>query len=118
MSKIYQTSERETLDLLKSHYYKASYDQIKAVYLEYLEQNGFNIVNIDDNYLEIYAELGTMTVISKIIMQNPKETSIDCEIISEAFLGGKRQAYGFLQGLYKKIEERYELKGLALHLDK
>ena len=48
MSKIYQTSERETLDLLKSHYYKASYDQIKAVYLEYLEQNGFDsILNLE-----------------------------------------------------------------------
>jgi len=118
MSKIYQTSEVEKIELLKSHYYKASYDQIKEVYLEYLKENGYKIVNIDDNFLEIYAENPNTTIISKIIMQNPKETSIDLEIISEAFLGGKGKAYSFLKGLYKKIEERYELKGLALHIDK
>ena len=115
MSKVIKTSEFAQSEFYQTHYFKASYDEIKKLYLEILKELNYKIVNIDDNFLEIYAENTNMSIISKIIMQNPKETSIDFEIISEALFGGVKKANKFISYVYKKIEEKYELKGLALH---
>ena len=113
---VLKTSERSGFDLTKTHYFKASYDQIKEVYLEYLKNNGYKIVSINDDYFEIYAEKPHMEVISKIIMQNPKETSIDFHINSEFLFGNKGKAIKVLSEALKYIENKYELKGLSLHI--
>ncbi len=112
------TDERSQEDNLKTHYYKASYEQIKNLYLEFLKQNNFTIVSDNDDYFEIYAEKAHMEVVSKIIMQNPKETSIDLHINAEFLFGSKKKAYNLLSAIYTYIEKKYELKGLSLHIDK
>jgi hypothetical protein len=66
--------------ILQTHYYKASYDQIKKVYLDYLDELNHNVVSVNDDYTEVYSEIPHMEVIAKIIMQDPEETSIDFEI--------------------------------------
>lgn len=110
------TDERSESDLTKTHYYKASYDQVKAVYLEYLKNNGYRIVSDNDDYYEIYAEKAHVELISKIIMQTPRETSIDLHINCEFLFGNKAKAYKILQEILKYIEKKYELKGLSLHI--
>ena len=56
-----------------------------------------------------------MTVIAKIIMQDPLETSIDFEIHSEYLVGSTRKAMKFIDTVLKKIEEKYPFKGVSLH---
>ena len=44
MSKVIKTAEFETKELYKTHYYKASYDEVKNVYLALLKELNYNII--------------------------------------------------------------------------
>ncbi len=112
---VIETSENSSNLVLQTHYYKASYEQIKNAYLEIIEGLNHNIVSINDDYTEIYSEVPHMTVIAKIIMQDPLETSIDFEIHAEYLVGNNRKAYKFIDTVLKKIEEKYPFKGVSLH---
>ena len=112
---VIETGENRKSLILQTHYYKASYEQIKDVYLSILEELKHNIVSVNDDYHEIYSEIPHMEVIAKIIMQDPKETSIDFYINAEFLLGNKGKAEKFIQTVYSKIEAKYEFKGVALH---
>ena len=112
---VIETSENSSNLVLQTHYYKASYEQIKNAYLEIIEGLNHNIVSINDDYTEIYSEVPHMTVIAKIIMQDPLETSIDFEIHAEYLVANNRKAFKFIDTVLKKIEEKYPFKGVSLH---
>jgi hypothetical protein len=112
---IIETLENAVSQDLQTHYYKASYDQIKEVYLETLKRLGHDIVSVNDDYAEIFSELPHFSVNAKIIMQTPKETSIDFYIDSEFLIGNTKKALKFMDTIYKSIEKKYELKGVSLH---
>ena len=112
---VIETGENQKTLILQTHYYKASYDEIKKVYLETLDNLNHNIVSVNDDYTEVYSEIPHMEVIAKIIMQDPKETSIDFYINSEFLLGSKKKAEKFIQAIYTAIEAEYEFKGVSLH---
>jgi len=112
---VIETSENSTNLELQTHYYKASYQQIKDLYLGVLEELKHTVVSVNDDYSEIYSEVPHMTVIAKIIMQDPLETSIDFEIHSEYLVGSTKKAKKFIAYVLKKIEEKYEFKGVSLH---
>lgn len=112
---IIETKENDNLEILKTHYYKASYEQVKAVYLDVLGKMNFNIVSVDDNYNEIFAEVPHMSVTAKIIEQTPKETSIDFYVNAEYLIGSKKKVFTFIQAVYNEIAKKYEFKGLGLH---
>ena len=115
MALILETNENEQEGLLQSHYYKASYEQLKELYLEIIQKQGMRLVSIDDNYCEIFSERPHMTVMAKIIEQNLRETSIDFYISAEYLFGNKKKALEFVDSIYRAIEKKYELKGLGLH---
>lgn len=112
---IIETKETHQEELLKTHYYKTSYEKIKEVYLEFLKQKQYRIVSIDDHYGEIYAESGRMSISAKIIEQTPRESSIDFYINAEYLFGNKKRAYRLIEAFYQQIEKVAELKGLGLH---
>lgn len=116
MAAIVETSERATLELLQTHYYKTSYEKLKESYLDILRKLNARIISIDDTYLEIFAETPHMAIQAKIIEQTPVETSIDFYISSEFLFGSKKKAYQFIQTVYDALGMTYELKGLALHI--
>ncbi|MDE5566144.1 MAG: hypothetical protein K2I77_04060, partial [Anaeroplasmataceae bacterium] len=94
--------------------YKTSYERIKGCYLYYLERNHYHIVSIDDNFGEIYAEIGHMSIQAKIIEQTPLETSIDFYINAEFLFGNKKKTFRFLESVYEDLGKNFELKGLGL----
>lgn len=112
---VIETSENQTKLVLQTHYYKASYDEIKEAYLAILEELKHDVVSVNDDYTEVYSEIPHMEVIAKIIMQDPKETSIDFYINSDYLLGASGKAYKFIETVYSKIEQKYEFKGVSLH---
>ena len=112
---VIETSENSSNLVLQTHYYKASYEQIKNVYLETIENLKHTIVSVNDDYSEIYSEVPHMTVIAKIIMQDPKETSIDFYINSDFMVGAKGKAEKFIERALAKIESQFEFKGVSLH---
>ncbi len=111
----FETSENAKIYELQTHYYKASYDQIKEVYLDTLKRLKHEIVSVNDDYCEIFSEIPHFSVNAKIIMQTPKETSIDFYIDSEYLLGNKRKTIKFIDTIYEDIEKKYELKGVSLN---
>ncbi|MCR5349786.1 MAG: hypothetical protein K6E20_02220 [Acholeplasmatales bacterium] len=112
----FETFENAKDLIFQTHYYKASYEQIKKVYLEYIDKLGHTVVSINDDYCEIYSEVPRFTVVAKIIQQDPLETSIDFSIIIESLMGGgRKKAEQFIDGALKLIEGSYEFKGVALH---
>lgn len=115
MATIVETKENESIMLLQTHYYKASYEQIKEIYKKIIVELGHNILSENDDYSEIFSENVHLTCTAKIIQQTPKETSIDFYISSEYLFGSSKKAYKFINTVYKKIESVYELKGLGLH---
>lgn len=112
---VVETSENAKKLELQTHYYKASYDEIKKVYLSILEEEKHTVVSVNDDYTEIYSEIPHMEVIAKIIMQDPKETSIDFYINSDFMVGAKGKAEKFIQRVLAKIDAAYEFKGVSLH---
>lgn len=112
---IVETKENETTDLLKTHYYKASYTQIKEAYLEVLKPLRHEVLSVNDDFGEIFSETAHLSCTAKIIMQNPKETSIDFYINSEYLFASSKKAVKFIEQVYNAIEKKYELKGLSLH---
>lgn len=109
-----ETQEFGLKPALTTHYFKASYDQVKALYLEILEDMNQKVIAINDDYCEIFSENFTMSVTAKIIMQTPLETSIDFFINCEALFGASK-ATKFISEVYRRIEMKYPLKGLGLH---
>ena len=109
-----ETQELAFKECLTTHYYKASYDQIKALYLEILDDMNQKVIAINDEYCEIFSENFTMSVTAKIIMQTPIETSIDFFVNCDA-LFGKAKATKFIAEVYRRIGTKYTLKGLGLH---
>jgi hypothetical protein len=109
-----ETQELGLKPVLTTHYFKASYDQIKALYLEILKDMNQKVISINDDYCEIFSENFTMSVTAKIIMQTPIETSVDFFINCES-LFGKSKATKFIAEVYRRIEMKYQLKGLGLH---
>ena len=115
MAAIIETKENEKDGLLKTHYYKTSYDEMKDVYLHFLEDQCYRVVSIEDGYNEIFAEIPHMTVTAKIIEQTPRETSIDFYISAEFLFGNTKKGLSFIQQAYRELEKHFELKGLGLH---
>ena len=115
MAKIIETHEHAQEELLQTHYYKTSYEKLKECYLDFLDKAMINVISIDDNYLEIYAEKPHMSIQAKIIEQTPVETSIDFYIDSEFLFGNKNKIYSFLTAVYQELGKTFELKGLGLH---
>ncbi|MBR3617819.1 MAG: hypothetical protein IKN46_04010 [Acholeplasmatales bacterium] len=112
---VVETGENQKKLVLQTHYYKASYDEIKNLYLSILDEENHNVVSVNDDYTEIYSEIPHMEVIAKIIMQDPKETSIDFYINSDFMVGAKGKAEKFIERVLAKIEAKYEFKGVSLH---
>lgn len=109
-----ETKETHSNELLKTHYYKTSYERMKGCYLKFLEEKHYHIVSIDDNYGEIYAEIGHFSIQAKIIEQTPVETSIDFYINAEFLFGNKKKTFRFLEEAYQVLDKNFELKGLGL----
>ncbi len=111
-----ETNEKSSVEVFKTHYYKTSYEKIKATFLNFAEKKGMNIVSIDDQFSEIFVEyMGHMSIQTKIIEQTPVETSIDFYVNSEFLFGNKKKTISLLEEIYHELEKNYELKGLGLH---
>lgn len=115
MGIIIETSENQKKELYQTHYFKASYDELKNLYIETIKGLKHNLLSVNDDYKEIFSEAPHLTVTAKIIMQNPKETSIDFYIDSEFLFGSERHADAFIKTIYDAFSKKYELKGIALH---
>lgn len=111
----FETKENAKDEALQTHYFKASYDQIKEAYIEIIKKLHHEILSVNDDYGEIFSEVPHFSVTAKVIMQTPKETSIDFYISSEYLFANGSKVKKFLNNVYQTISKTYELKGVGLH---
>lgn len=116
MGFLYETNESDSVEVFKTHYYKTSYDDLKKAILEYASQNGLEQVAWNDDYCEGSLVNSNTSLTLKIIMQNPRETSIDFTIEVTSLFGAKRKAITLLNDIYAFLGNKFELKGLGLHV--
>ena len=114
MAAVVETCERGASELVTTHYFKTSYEKSKEAYLEILNALGYDVISIDDNYCEVFAEVPHMTVLAKFTEQNPRETAIDFYINAEYLLFSKKKALTFIEIAYAEFESRFGLKGTGL----
>ncbi len=110
-----ETNESENVELLQTHYYKTSYNSLKDAVIEYLHKNGYEISEFNDDYGEAVARKGYFSTTLKIIMQNPRETSIDFFLEYYGMFFKKKKIYQFLSDIYDYLGKKFEFKGLGLH---
>lgn len=113
---IIETKENETNELLKTHYFKTSYEKMKFSYIEIVKKLNYHVVSIDDDFHEIFIERPHVTISAKIIEINPRETSIDFYINSEYMLFNRKKSLDFIHMVLTELGKSYELKGVALNL--
>lgn len=114
MSKTYQTSEKASIDALKSRWYKANFQMTKKAVLEVLDEFGFKPQVTDDTYGEIYVESNQFVMTITIYEYNPTETSVDIYYQSKRFFdfGASKKDISIF---YSKLSEKLVFKGLSLH---
>ncbi len=110
-----ETRENGNNELIQTHYYKTSYDNIKKALVDYLTKNQYSVSEFNDDYGEAIATKGYLSVTIKIIMQNPRETSVDFFVEYYGFLGRKKKVNSFLMDMYNYLGKQFEFKGLGLH---
>ena len=52
MAAVIETCEKGMTEFVTTHYYKTSYEKLKEGYIKALEQLGFTLLSVDDNYTE------------------------------------------------------------------
>lgn len=111
------TSENAKALDFQTHYYKATYEEIKELYVKTVKKMKYTVVSENDDYCEVYAEAPHMEVIAKITQLEPtqKETAIDFEIHADYAIGASKKAVSFIKEVLAAIEEKYEFKGASLH---
>lgn len=111
------TSENAKSLELQTHYYKATYEELKEAYMHILNKLQYKVVSENDDYCEVYAEAPHMEVIAKLTQldANQKETAIDFEIHADYVVGAAKKATTFIKDVLERIEEKFEFKGVALH---
>lgn len=114
MSYSVETSENAKNELLKTHYYKTSYEKLKNAFLDFCKENSLEVNTINDNFGEILALGVRINVTATITMQNPRETSIDLFTESE-YLFNKLGTTKFLKKLYEYLAKKSDFTGVSLH---
>lgn len=114
MGKLYETSERTHDEALMTRWYKANYEQVKAVALEVAKAKGYRVVSENDSFGEITLNSGKYRTTVKIYSFNPRETSLDFYVEYMGLLDfGKTKAH--IVDMYNEVNKKIDLKGLALH---
>jgi hypothetical protein len=111
---IAESKELHTDPQLRSRYYKTNYRKVKAVILEYAEQQGLQVRNIDDDHRELFLQGPRYHVIASIVQVNPYETSADFKV--EVYgLAGFGRPKKLIREFYQHLDQHLMFKGVGLH---
>ncbi|MFJ7727184.1 hypothetical protein ACIQXV_13565 [Neobacillus sp. NPDC097160] len=105
-----ETSDRNTDDSLKTHYYKATFNQLfQSVEKLFHEDADCQVTTVSKEHGEIAVEVSKPIpcfLIVTIVSVKPMETAVDFNISSEKF-----SLLGLYPGLKKRINSYYERIG-------
>jgi hypothetical protein len=110
-----ETSDRNTDDSLKTHYYKATFNQLfQSVEKLFHDDADCRVTTVSKEHGEIAVEINKPTpcfLIVTIVSVKPMETAVDFNISSESFslLGMYPQLKKRVEAYYEKINKLHNL---------
>ena len=116
-NKNYETSDNHQDEELKSHYYRARYEEaVKAVKDLALSEKA-TITDENEVYKEILFENNSYSCVCKITDTTPVEMSIDFKIETYSFFSfGKGKK--IIASFYKFLDSKLSFKGVGLFKEK
>ena len=114
LSTISETKELHSLASLRSRYYKANYEQAKAIVLDCAKQMNTTVRNIDDTHREILIQSNKYHIVVSFVQVNPIETSIDFKVQIYGIVGRNRPQKMILK-YYDYLNSNLTFKGVGLH---
>lgn len=110
----FETKDNHELAELKTHYYRARYDDVKDAILRYAKEKGMTVRSVDDQHKEIYLQAQKFHLILVLVNPNPAETSVDMKITTYYFIGMKR-GIQVINQLYLHLNKKLTFKGVGLY---
>ena len=116
-NKNYETYDLNSDDALKTHYYRARYEEALKAVTELAESDKATITDVNETYKEILFENSSYSCTAKITDITPVEMAIDFKIETFSFFSfgkGKKLIAGF----YKILDSQLNFKGVSLFKEK
>lgn len=111
---VYETKDIHKFDELKTRYFANSYEQCKTAVLDVAKKLGYEVLNVDDRYNEIYISGKKYSIVIKIVSFNPRDTGVDFYVQSLGMLDlGKGKKHIVMW--YDELAKGLQFKGIALH---
>lgn len=116
-NKIYETSDNNSEEVLKSHYYRARLDEALKAIKELANDEKATITDENEVYKEILFENSSYSCIAKITDTTPVEMAIDFKIETYGFFSfGKGKK--IIESFYKYLDSKLNFKGIGLFKEK
>ncbi len=114
LARFVNTYENHPDDDMKTHWYDARYDECRNAIIDIARDFQMNIVNINDEYKEIFVVNSKYKLMIKVTEYTFHETSIDLylEKLSAFDLGAWRR---FIARWHDRLGHKLPFIGIALH---
>lgn len=113
-SKDYETSDNHQIQSLKTHYYRARYEESKEALNKIIKNKNGIILDDNTSYQELLFETKDYSCTAKFTSITPYEIAIDFKITTFNFLGlgkGRKE----IELLYKELDQLLQFKGVGLY---
>ena len=110
----FETTEDSHIKELRSRYYRASNETVKKAVFKFIEEEKAEIIDVQEQYNEIFFRGKNYTCIITVISPRISETAIDIKITTYKLLPfglGKK----FIERMYKYFDSVLSFKGVSLY---
>lgn len=110
----FETTEDSHIKELRSRYYRASNETVKKAVFKFIEEEKAEIIDVQEQYNEIFFRGKNYTCIITVISPRISETAIDIKITTYKLLPfglGKK----LIERMYKYFDSVLSFKGVSLY---
>lgn len=114
ISNTQETSEMHSKKEFRTRYYRCGYTKAKEAVVNFAEQNGYHLRDVNDTHGEIYIQTNKFHLMISIIQINPLETAIDIKSQVYRVLGFHKPGK-LINEIYAELNSKLKFKGISLH---
>lgn len=110
----FETKDNHENGLLRTHYYRARYDNVKETILRLAKEKGLSVRSVDDTHKEIYLQSNGYHLIIVLVNTTPAETAVDMKITTYQLIGMKK-GIKIISEYYSQLDKKLTFKGVGLY---
>lgn len=110
----FETSDNTSNKELLTHYYRDTYDRVKAEIVNYAKHHDYQVTSINDDFGEIYLNHKRHDLIITLVKLSMMEISVDIKATTYYLIGLKR-GIKVIKELYQHLDRNLSFKGVALY---